>query len=88
MGFNIISIYHDGRLEGKNNYQHHDIGRWEIDMKENTMRVNWKYGWDNAITRVYEVDEEIRMYDKDTGDWRTSLIRQIDEEQDIEKYPF
>ena len=84
----IISINSDGSLEGKNNYQHHDIGSWTIDMEENTMKVSWKYGWDNTTTRLYEIGEEIRLYDKDTGKWRSSLSHQVDKVQNIENYQF
>lgn len=60
----VISINTDGSLVGKNNYQHHDVGSWVIDMEENTLSVNWRHGWDNTTTRLYELGEEIRMYDK------------------------
>jgi len=52
------------------------------------MKVNWKYGWDNTTTRLYEVGEEIRMYDKYTGKWRTPLNCKVDKVQDIENYQF
>lgn len=84
----IISINDNGSLEGKNNYQHYDVGSWEIDMQKHTMSVNWKHGWDNTSSRLYEVDKEIRMYDVDTGLWRTSLNQQTDKNQNIKKHSF
>jgi hypothetical protein len=84
----IISINTDGSLEGKNNYQHYDIGSWVIDMEKHTMNVNWKHGWDNTTTRLYKVGKEIRMYDKETGEWRSSLKQYIDGVQNIKTYQF
>jgi len=84
----IIAINADGSLEGNNNYQHYDTGSWSIDMEKGTLSVNWENGWDNTTTRLYEIDKEIRMYDKETGKWRTSLKQQIDKVQNIKNHQF
>jgi len=84
----IISINADGSLEGKNTYQHYDIGSWLIDMEEGTMSVNWENGWGNVTTRIYEIGKEIRMYEKETGTWRTSLKQYFDKVQNIKNYQF
>ena len=84
----IISIGFDGSLEGKNNYQHYDSGKWIIDLEDSTMEVVWLNGWDNTTTHLYEIGKEIIMYDKDTGKWRTSFYHEVDKVQDIEHFQF
>ncbi|MCK5922865.1 MAG: hypothetical protein KAG66_18125, partial [Methylococcales bacterium] len=64
----------------------YDLGAWLIDAKKNTISVNWNYGWDSATTRLYEVDGAIKMYDINTGRWRTTLNQSIDKPQDIKTY--
>ncbi len=84
----IIAINTDGSLEGKNNYQHYDIGRWHIDEHTNGLTVRWQYGWDNSTTRIYPVNDEFWMYDTSTRLWRTSLTKRLSKQADIKNYTF
>jgi hypothetical protein len=84
----VISINENGSLEGKNNYQHYDVGEWVINEEENSLSVKWQYGWDDTTTRLYDINGEISMYDVYTGNWRTVLRQRIEEEINIEEYQF
>lgn len=65
----------DGTLEGKNNAGAHTFGQWRIDLATGEMSVNWRAGWVASTTRVYEVDGSLKLYEKATGRWATSLHR-------------
>jgi hypothetical protein len=84
----VISINENGSLEGKNNYQHYDVGEWTINEEEHTLSVKWQYGWDDTTTRLYDINGEISMYDAYTGHWRTVLREPIKEAINIEEYEF
>jgi hypothetical protein len=84
----IISTNINGTLEGKNNCEHYDIGNWSIDTEEDTLNVKWKYGWDNAKTHLYVIDDMILMYDLETGLFRSSLIYQLSNISNIKEYQF
>ncbi len=84
----IIAINEDGRLEGKNNYLHYDVGRWSVDVENNTLIVEWDNGWENTAFRLYFKDAVIRMYDSETGQWRSSISYLETPVQSIENYPF
>ncbi len=73
-GFKYVAfINKDGTIEGKNNVGSHNFGEWIIDMKDNTLTLQWDSGWDNNTARVYDVNEELHFYDTTTGLWRTTF---------------
>jgi len=78
MGFRFISkIFENGKTVGINDVGSKDIGTWRFDFDNNTFHLQWKNGWQNTITRAYEVNGNIEFYDIDTGNWRTTFVRAI-----------
>jgi len=74
MGYKYITeLYKDGTSEGINNVGSHNSGIWFIDMKNNILDTKWDNGWIDTITRAYEVDGNIELFDIDTGNWRTTF---------------
>lgn len=69
----------DGSLIGENNYGTRDQGRWSIDLDTGAYSVTWVGPWDNTTTIGYDVGGIIHMFDMQTGNWRNSLIREINE---------
>ena len=63
----------NGTMEGKNNAGAHNFGAWSINDPDDTISVQWDAGWDATTTRAYDVEGEIKLYDSDTGLWRTTL---------------
>ncbi len=74
----IISVNIDGSLEGKNNYQHYDIGKWIINAENNTLSVNWDFGWVNSTNHVYLVDDVVKMFDSTSSKLNTSFDELIE----------
>ncbi len=68
----------NGMLEGENDLGVHLFGQWSIDMNNNSITMIWEGNWHNTITYAYNVESEIRFYDIDTGNWR-STYRSIEE---------
>ena len=69
----ITDIYDNGTAEGINNVGSHNFGNWTIDYEENTLKLKWKNGWFDTLTRAYYVNGNIEFYDVDTGKWRTTF---------------
>jgi len=67
------SIDRNGTIEGRNNVGVHDSGRWSIDLEDGSFTVRWDGGWDNTTTYACDVGEEIRFFDRDTSQWRTTF---------------
>lgn len=84
----IVAVNLEGTLEGKNDYEHYDRGRWLINNEQHTLSVYWEKGWDSTITRLYPVDNSIQMYDAQTGLWRTSFNQAIEKVNHIKAYSF
>lgn len=73
-GFRYVTfIGPDGSLEGRNHVGCHHFGKWWIDTDSGLFSVKWDNGWDNTTTAAYEVDGEVRFFDRDTGLWRTTF---------------
>ena len=74
MGYKFVTnIYENGTAEGINDAGSKDFGNWVIDYEKNTLRLEWKNGWFDTITRAYDVNGNIEFYDVDTGNWRTTF---------------
>ena len=74
MGYKFVTnIYENGTANGVNNVGSFDNGNWSIDLKKNTLQLEWKNAWINTSTRAYEVNGNIEFYDIDTGKWRTTF---------------
>ena len=82
----IISVNRDGSLEGKNNYQHYDIGKWTINTESNTLSVNWDFGWTNTTNHVYLVDDVVQMFDATSGKLNTSFDEPIEGVESIKAF--
>lgn len=85
----IISINRNGSLEGKNNYQHYDTGKWKIDKESNTLCVSWDFGWQSSTSRVYQVDDVVKMFDATTGKLNTSfdeLVELVEGDESIQGF--
>ena len=82
----IISINKEGGLEGKNNYQHYDIGKWIINAESNTLCVNWHFGWANTTNRVYLIDEVLQLFDATSGKLNTSFNKSIKDVESIKNF--
>jgi len=67
----VVCLNEDGSLEGKNNCQHYDEGVWEVDGKNNTLSVVWKFGWISSINRVYQIGRVFRLFDASSGKLNT-----------------
>lgn len=73
-GFTFVaSVARNGSMEGRNNVGVRDSGRWSIDMEDGSFTVRWDGGWDNTTTYAYDMGGEIRFYDRDTSQWRTTF---------------
>lgn len=82
----IILVNKDGSLEGKNNYQHYDMGKWTISAKTNTLSVSWDLGWEKSTNNVYVVDNVVKMFDTTSGKLNTSFDEQIEAVQSIKVF--
>jgi hypothetical protein len=71
-----VTIDDHGRMEGKNNAGAHQFGQCVI--ANNTISVNWDGSWDNTTCRAYAVDGMIKLFDVETGEWRTTFTKVID----------
>lgn len=74
-----------GKLWGENNYGTADQGQWAIDDASGVMTVSWQNYWDSHSTWAYSKGREIHQYDVDTGNWRSSFLREMSK-QDVEAY--
>ncbi len=68
-----VFIDHDGSLEGKNHVGSHNYGAWSLDMAAHTFTVKWRNGWDDNTARAYRFGDEVKLFDADTGLWRTTF---------------
>jgi hypothetical protein len=82
----VISVNRDGSLEGKNNYQHYDVGKWTINTERNTLSVNWNFGWANTTNHVYLVDDVVQMFDVTSGKLNTSFDEPIESVESIKTF--
>ena len=84
LGRKIIGLYRypfkyvgyispDGTMNGTNNYGTSDVGVWKISDADHTLEFKWQGGWDNWTCRAYLVDNEILLFNTDSGTWRTSF---------------
>ena len=72
--FKFVNVMEEnGAMEGRNNAGAHVFGKWSIDSQAGTISVNWDGGWDNTTTRAYWVDDQIKLFDVDSGQWRTTF---------------
>ncbi len=84
----IIAINADGTLEGKNNSDHHDWGKWELNDQEHTLSVCWENGWQNNTSKIQSLDGIIQLVDVETKQVNTYLNHEIQAIKDISKYRF
>ncbi len=82
----IISVNSDGSLEGKNNYQHYDVGKWIINAESNTLSVSWNFGWVNSTNHVYLVGDVVQMFDATSGKLNTSFDEPIEGVESIRTF--
>jgi hypothetical protein len=82
----VVSIQADGRLEGKNNYQHYDVGRWTIDPNTHTFSVAWELGWVSSTSHVYAHDDVFELVDAQTGKLNTRFDKAIAPVASIEHF--
>jgi len=82
----IIFLKSDGRLEGKNNTQHYDIGQWTINAENNTLSVKWDYGWESTTNHVYLEGEVFKFFDVSTGRMNTSFDQLIDSVESVKAF--
>ncbi len=71
-----VTIDSLGRMEGINNAGAHQFGQCTID--ENTISVNWNGGWDNTTNRAYFIDNQLKLFEIQTGQWQTSFTKIVD----------
>ena len=74
-----------GTLWGENNYGTVDQGQWVIDQKSDVMAVSWQTHWDAHSTWAYSKGKEIHQYDVDTGNWRSTMVREMSK-ADVKHY--
>ena len=74
MGYKFVTeIYDNGIAKGMNNVGTIDTGKWKIDFEQHTLHLEWQYRWMDTVTRAYDVNDNIELYDIDTGFWRTTF---------------
>ena len=66
-------INSDGTMEGVNNVGSHHVGKWSIDLANHTLTFVWNTGWENWTAKAYKINDEIHLFDIETGNWRTSF---------------
>ena len=82
--FKYVSFFDaNGTMEGKNNAGAHNFGTWSINDLDGSISVQWDAGWDATTTHAYDVEGEIKLYDSDTGLWRTTLYSFKDGRQEL-----
>jgi len=81
----IILFNENGGLEGKNNYQHYDTGKWVIN-SDNTLSVSWNFGWENTTNHVYFIDGNIKFFDVGSGKMNTYFERSIETVESIKAF--
>lgn len=82
----IILVNKDGTLEGKNNYEHYDVGKWVVDTEKNTLSVNWDFGWANTTNHVYLINGVFQMFDTTSGKLNTSFDEPIESVESIKAF--
>lgn len=84
----IVSINKDGSLEGKNDHEHYDTGNWIVDPENNTLSVNWDFGWGSSTSHVYLVNNIVKIFDSTSGKLNTSFDEQIEDVGSIKTFEF
>jgi len=78
-GYKYIGVFHaDGTTEGENNVGSHHFGEYVVDLKNHTLCLLWDNGWDNTITKAYNINGEVHFFDVATGNWRMSFTEIIE----------
>ncbi len=73
MGFRFVTkIKGNGTVEGVNDVGSYDKGTWEVS-EEGVFILQWENGWQNTMTRGYEIEDRIEFFDVETGNWRTTF---------------
>lgn len=76
-----MKIAQDGALWGRNNYGTEDSGLGAIDETTGAFTVSWQNHWEANTSFGYLVDNAIHLFDVQTGEWKTTLLREIDESE-------
>lgn len=77
--FKFVTYFEsNGTMEGKNNVGAHNRGAWSINDRDGTLTVSWDAGWDATTTHAYNVGGDVKLYDHNTGQWRTTLYNFTD----------
>ncbi len=76
-----MKIADDGALWGRNNYGTEDSGHGAIDDTTGAFSVSWKNYWEANISIGYLVDNAIHLVDVHTGEWKTTLLNEIPEDE-------
>jgi len=67
-----------GSAEGINDLDTESVGKWSIDMANNTISFEWDSYWDTWSGRMYEMDGKILLFDEQSHQMRT-LIHTIED---------
>jgi len=73
----VIRIEADGTLWGENNFGTQDSGSWSIDPATGGLTVSWQNYWAANTAFGYVVAGVIHLFDKQTTDWRTSMLLEV-----------
>ena len=74
-GYKYIGVFHaNGTTEGENNVGSHHFGEYVVNLENNTISLFWDNGWDNTITKAYDIKGELHFFDVGTGNWRMSFV--------------
>jgi hypothetical protein len=84
----IIAINSDGTLEGINNCNHYDWGKWQLNEEQHTLTVMWQNGWQNTTSNVHKKEGVTQMIDANTGQLNTRLNHEIEPIKNIQAYHF
>lgn len=69
----VTNSFQDGRIEGQNNVESYNEGRWSVEEKDNTLSLAWDGYWEDWTAIGYKVNDEFMFFDTDTGKWRITL---------------
>jgi hypothetical protein len=62
----------NGEMEAQNDWGTYEEGKWKVD-EHGCLTVEWDGYWEDWTGVAFQVDNELKFYDIESGKWRTSF---------------
>jgi hypothetical protein len=72
----------NGTMVGSNDWGSLEKGQWSI-YRNGYLCVMWDGYWENWIAKAFKIGEEIKFYDIESGEWRTTFNKIVKGEQSL-----